>query len=114
MSLSYNRYNEDNVYLDPKKWGLTALVDEDIAGNWEFYIFATWYDEKKDGLWYAIDSGCSCPTPFSGFTKLEDLQFANNKEEIFSAIQKWVQDYNGESIDISSFRIKIREFFDKK
>ena len=114
---NYDEYNDNNIYYDPKKWGLVPLISLDIAGDYEFDIFAIWFDpkdkEKCNGLYYANDSGCSCPSPFSAYTKLSDLQFSNREEEILASINAWGREAY-EKHDISSLKTKVREYFDKE
>ena len=63
----------DNFYYNPEKSGLTILTTLDESDmSYEFNTFVIW--EHKDGrLFYAEDSGCSCPTPFENFTELSSL-----------------------------------------
>lgn len=52
------------IYSQPEAYGLTAVADVDVAGVWEFDIFAVWTDGRA--LYWDTDSGCSCPLPFDG------------------------------------------------
>ena len=54
-----------NIYCDPEKFGLTILCMMDTGASYEFDMLVVWQD--RDGnVYYAEDSGCSCPAPFSG------------------------------------------------
>ena len=35
--------------------------------DYEFHILSVWRDERTGHLYYAEDSGCSCPTPFEDY-----------------------------------------------
>ena len=51
--------------------GLACWIGAAVAaGAYEFDIFAVWTDGRA--LYWAADSGCSCPTPFDG-TGVSDL-----------------------------------------
>jgi len=53
-----------NIYYDPKAFGLSIFGEiEYSSGAYEFDTLVIWEDERG-GLWWAHDSGCSCPTPF--------------------------------------------------
>ena len=118
---NYDDYNSDNIYNDPKKWGLVPITDEDRAGPYEFDIFSAWYapKDKRPGVFFATDSGCSCPTPFSNFVERSDLNWTNRVEEVMSAIDRWNHgmtednDYNEVRHNASSLKGKIRNYFDE-
>ncbi len=53
-----------NIYDNPEHFGLSIFGDvEYSSGCWEFDTLVIWEDEQG-GLWWARDSGCSCPIPF--------------------------------------------------
>ena len=64
-----------NVYSQPEKFGLTILhVLDDPEACYSFQLFVVWTD--ADGkLFYAEDSGCSCPEPFedAGLADLTEI-----------------------------------------
>lgn len=64
----------ENIHYHPEAYGLTVVGD--IQWGWASYDFdmtIVWQD--ADGkLYWASDSGCSCPTPFEDFQSLEDLE----------------------------------------
>lgn len=53
-----------NPYYSPEKCGLTVIDSIDTAGSYEFDMIVVWRKDDDNTLWYATDSGCSCPTPF--------------------------------------------------
>jgi hypothetical protein len=63
----------NNPYYSPECLNLTIIdsLDEDI--NWEFNIVLLWQHNETKELYWAQDSGCSCPTPFEDYNTLEDL-----------------------------------------
>lgn len=54
----------NDPYYSPEAFGLELLDDYDIAGSWEFDMIAVWRRKADGALFYAFDSGCSCPSPF--------------------------------------------------
>ena len=63
---------ENNILSNPESFGLTLVDCQDIAGAWEFDMFAIWSKGKR--LFWATDSGCSCPSPFENYNSIEDLE----------------------------------------
>lgn len=64
-------YNNPDVYYQPEKFDLTPIgqVEWDDE-SWQFNMTAVWVD-KFGQLYWADDSGCSCPSPFEDFTSLD-------------------------------------------
>lgn len=60
-----------NPYYAPEKMGLEILATIEDEPNWDFDIMAIWTDGSR--LYWANDSGCSCPTPFEDYNNLESL-----------------------------------------
>src|SRR5690606_10820071 len=64
-------YNPD-VYYQPEAFGLTAIGELSREPDYDFYMLVVW--EHEDGrLFWATDTGCSCPSPFEDFTSLDHL-----------------------------------------
>lgn len=61
-----------NVYYSPENLGLTVFGQVDDGADYEFDIFAVWQDANGT-LYWAADSGCSCPCPFEDYNILADL-----------------------------------------
>jgi hypothetical protein len=66
-------YYDADVYYQPEKFDLTPVAEVDFSdGNYCFDYRVVW--RHSSGVFYtARDSGCSCPSPFEDYTKLEDL-----------------------------------------
>ena len=91
--------NEYNVYYNPDKFGLHPIAEIGYSsGSYEFDIRIVWQHES--GRYYtARDSGCSCPTPFENFAKIEDLEdysFAYIRDEALQLSRG--EYYQGESV----------------
>jgi hypothetical protein len=69
-----------NPYYDPAVHGLTSVgsIEWDYY-DWEFHITAVWKGPNRR-LYWATDSGCSCPTPFENIRGLSDLEQGNKTE----------------------------------
>ena len=80
-----------DVYYTPAEYGLTSAGEIDFSsGSYEFDITAVWRDASGQ-LYYADDSGCSCPSPFEGFRSLDDLTKATVTE-----LQEHLEARNGD------------------
>jgi len=65
-----------NVYYNPEKFGLTPVFTMDFSdGCYQFDYLVVWKNADGD-LFYAEDSGCSCPSPFEdmGMPELTRVQ----------------------------------------
>lgn len=102
-------YGEQNAYYNPEKFGLTELGMIDVGGSYEFDMFIAWIDEDGQ-LYYAEDSGCSCPSPFEDYTTLESLS-SGSKQQVVDALHRWAKDesYPTDSMwsEVSELSLKI-------
>lgn len=94
--------NEDNIN-DLKYLG--GLSDDRRA--WEFDMFDVWY--IGDRLYWGADSGCSCPSPYEGFTSLADY-CTGTKEECLAAIKTWVNGDPYYASEAMYLKQKIKDF----
>jgi hypothetical protein len=68
------------VYYDPEKWGLEIVGSVQWGEpNYSFDLTVVWRNEGTGQLYYADDSGCSCPSPFDGMD-IHDLTPASEHE----------------------------------
>lgn len=83
----------DNVYYSPEKFGLEiigSLCDPDAC--WSFDDLIVW--KHEDGrLFYATDSGCSCPSPFEDFKGIDDLTEITDDAESWTDFQEAVESH---------------------
>ena len=57
-----------NINYNPKEFNLSILHGMDEEGlSYEFNEFRVWSDNKTNRVFWAVDSGCSCPTPFEDY-----------------------------------------------
>jgi hypothetical protein len=79
----------ENAYDSPEKLGLEifgAASDDDLS--YEFDMFVVWLD-AEGRLYYAYDSGCSCPSPFEDFQKVSDLCGPATAAGVQAALTEW-------------------------
>lgn len=78
---------DNNPYYDPSKFGLELVDSIEWDGeDYQFHITAVWRQAR--GKYYvATDSGCSCPSPFEDYDKLEDLDGPHNKRGLESILR---------------------------
>lgn len=74
---------DDNVFYHPEKFGLTQvgmLTDPDAC--YSFNDLVVW--QHEDGsLYWATDSGCSCPVPFDDYSSVDKLDKIETNNDLF-------------------------------
>lgn len=79
----------DNLYSEPEKLGLEVVGEaDDEMASYSFDMFVIWRDQRGN-LYFASDSGCSCPSPFEDYKKVSDLTKAADAAEIHAALDEW-------------------------
>jgi len=87
-----------DVYHSPEKFGLELIATVDHGASYEFDIFAVWTDNNKDNnpdgqkVYYATDSGCSCPSPFENYDSMETLTRVSNLAYLRENLKSWGAD----------------------
>lgn len=74
-----NPYWTPNVYNAPEEWGTEIVAvysDDDLS--YEFNMFVVWRDLETGYIFYANDSGCSCPSPFEWVDGPEDVTWVRD------------------------------------
>lgn len=88
------------ISSEPERAGLELIADLEPGDlSYEFDTFAVWRDTATGGLYYAADSGCSCPSPFEWARSLGDLTRVdpNRFDAFISDVKGWAIDYSGRS-----------------
>ncbi len=97
------------VYYDPECFGLKVLYEiEYSSGLWEFDTRVIWLHESGKIL-TAVDSGCSCPTPFEEYESIEELDEFDEKTiitEIFDKLSDEYSTYSADSASRDRFRVR--------
>ncbi len=74
FTIGRKRIRMSYEYIDPQeKLGLKMVESMDDAGSWEFHKIAFWQHEVSGELYWATDSGCSCPSPWEDHDELADF-----------------------------------------
>lgn len=69
-----------DVYYNSSDFGLDLVGEVEWSEeDYSFDLTAVWKDSTGQ-LYFGSDSGCSCPSPFEEFTKIEDLTKASRHE----------------------------------
>lgn len=89
---------DENIYYNPEKHGLSVFYEVETAGSYEFDTTMIWQNNEGN-LYWAHDSGCSCPTPFEDFNSINDLNILN--QETFHGFEEHLK--NQYNIGISQF-----------
>ena len=68
-----------DIYYQPQNYGLRILdTIEDDSLSYEFDMLVVWQEIESDRLYWARDSGCSCPSPFEGCNAVSDLNYIHD------------------------------------
>lgn len=103
-----------NLYYDPEKYGLTLVGTLDYSsGSYEFDYTCVWVDEDRN-LYYADDSGCSCPAPFedTGKNDLTKTDLRGLRDHLMGRIKEAYGDYVTRE-DVVNLMYKARKAVDK-
>ena len=63
---------KENLYYNPETWGLEQIAHLELAGGYEFDTYVAWKNAEGEIFW-AHDSGCSCPIPFQDYKEIKEL-----------------------------------------
>lgn len=75
----------DDVYSSPEKHGLQLLGEVELDGDsYSFNLFAAWTDGSN--VYYATDSGCSCPSPFEQYYSRDQLAVVYTYRDFCAAL----------------------------
>ncbi len=96
---------EGNPYYSPEQFGLEILFDIDTAGSYEFDMFVIWERKSDRTIWWATDSGCSCPTPF------DDCDLSEITTDTYYNFKQALENHSGISReDIVKCEYKLKTF----
>lgn len=76
-----------SVYYSPENHGLEIVGTAEAGWDYEFDMFVIWRDATGQ-LYYAMDSGCSCPSPFEDYEDVSDLSYGT-PQEVHEALDEW-------------------------
>ncbi|MFJ3084463.1 hypothetical protein ACIPJG_32565 [Streptomyces halstedii] len=90
---------DTNVYYNPGATGLTTVGEVDTDGGYGFDMLVVWQRDEDGALFWATDSGCSCPSPFDACNSPDDLTAITNVREFSSAARGWFREQYSPSMD---------------
>jgi hypothetical protein len=106
---------DNNPYYKPEAFGLTQVFSIDFSdGCYQFDLLVVWKD--ADGrLYYAEDSGCSCPSPFEN-DSMATLTRVQSADEIVSRMEYrhsemgdwYASDRERVGYEIADFKAKVK------
>lgn len=88
---------DTNPYYKPEAHGLRIFDSLDTGGSYEFDMFVVWEQIESGDLYYAADAGCSCPSPFEGYSGIEDLTLIEDTKEGWASFTAALTEHSGEN-----------------
>ena len=96
---------EKNPYYNPESLGLEIVAQLNPYLSYEFDMVVVWKEIKSGDLYWAADTGCSCPTPFEDYTSIETLNKFN-----YDDIKQGVKErYGASEAEKRDFLRKVRD-----
>lgn len=82
---------DNNPFYNPESLDLEEVgVIDDPAADYSFDYLVVW--KHKDGdLYWASDSGCSCPSPFEDYNSLDQLEHVKKGDQFSDEVKNLVQ-----------------------
>lgn len=86
---------DHNLYYNPDKSGFSLFDEIDTASSYEFDKLIVLERLSDKQLFWATDSGCSCPTPFEdiGADELTSISNPHEYEEFAKAVTQHCTNY---------------------
>ena len=104
-----------NIYYSPEDFGLKVFAMAEKEPDYDFSMFVVWVD-GEGMLFYAEDSGCSCPSPFEDIRHITQLlRIGDDRfglESFYQTLSAWKKWNEGVSTDY--LRRKVREHMEKR
>lgn len=81
---------DKNLYYAPEAFGLKVIGElNDPDADYSFYDFVVWKHEETGKIYWASDSGCSCPCPFEDYTSLESATEVVSMHDFIDAVKDY-------------------------
>lgn len=106
-----------NIYSSPEKFGLATVGEVEWSDAcYSFDLTTVWRDVTTGALFFADDSGCSCPSPYES-TGRDDLTVIDRPQTFLDHINARIADlydFNESEnerakADASELVLKVRE-----
>ena len=108
-----------NVYYNPGASGLELVhtYDQDNL-SYEYNTFVILRDVKNGNLFWARDSGCSCPTPFEDYYYNENGHNLNPiTKETVDELERELKDFghaDGYPAHVQEIRLELKKKLERK
>lgn len=67
-------YSNPDPYYQPEEFGLEIVGSiDDPNACYSFDLLVAWWRREDGALFYGVDSGCSCPSPFEDVHSVDEL-----------------------------------------
>lgn len=96
----------DNIYYEPHSYNLSIVAELDNGEGYDFDIHVVFLDDNGN-LYYAHDSGCSCPCPFEDFKCIQDMEIIT--KESFNSFEDTIMGTDLPIGDKIKFLDKVRK-----
>lgn len=95
-----------NVYYNPEDFGLIPVAELELTEpDYSFDTVVVWIHPESGLIYWAHDSGCSCPLPFEDFTSLESLSLVF--PDTYDELRRYVE-HSYSAAERASFLRKVR------
>ena len=98
---------DQNIYNSPENFDaeVIAVLDESNL-SYEFNMIVVW--KKGPYLYWAQDSGCSCPVPFENYARIEDTICLNSPAAVRD-FENCVDNFNATMIERDTFKETVHK-----
>lgn len=99
----------NNAYDTPEMFGLEILkVIEDPDASYDFDTMVLFRHVETGALYWAQDSGCSCPSPFEDYDSIESLSLLSDAAwpEFEAEVNAW-NEYKGAEGETQALRTEM-------
>jgi hypothetical protein len=80
----------NNLYYNPEKELLRVVAELNEKNmSYEFNTFMVWEHRITGDMYFAMDTGCSCPTPFENYKTIDQLTKVREIDQIYTALISW-------------------------
>jgi hypothetical protein len=99
-----------NIYYNPEAFDLKIVDSVDFADGYDFDMIVVWKTLDGERMYWAHDSGCSCPSPFEDYNSIDALEVLNR--HTWDNFERAVRDaYRGQTADKDAFiRLVKKEY----
>jgi hypothetical protein len=82
-------YDNPDVYYQPEAFDLVPVAELALTEpDYSFDIVMVWRHTPTGELYWAQDSGCSCPSPFEDYTSLDKLEVVCSYEDMVKFVER--------------------------